>query len=53
MSTIRKALTAAGFGLAGTLGGTMLDGRLTSAEILFAIGSGLVAGAATWTVRNR
>lgn len=52
MSTIRKALTAAGFAAAAALGGAMLDGDLTAAEAIVSAGMGLLAGAATWRVPN-
>lgn len=52
MATIRKALVAAGFAAVGTLGGVLLDGDLTGPEVLFSLGTGLVAGAATWRVPN-
>lgn len=50
--TIRKALTAAGFGLAGALGTAMLDGNLTGGELVVAVGVGLGAGVATYAVPN-
>lgn len=50
MITIRKALTAAGFTFAGTLGGALLDGALAMPEVLVAAGTGLLAGFATWRV---
>lgn len=52
MSTIRKALVAAGFAAAAALGAAMLDGDLTAAEGVVSAGMGLVAGAATWRVPN-
>lgn len=52
MSTIRKALTAAGFGLVGALGTSLLDGNLTGGEVLFSLGTGLVAGYATYQISN-
>lgn len=52
ISTIRKALTAAGFGLAGAIGTAMLDGNLTGAELVAAVGIGLGAGVATYAVPN-
>lgn len=52
IATIRKALVAAAFDAVGTLGGVLLDGDLTAAEVLFSVGTGLVAGAATWRVPN-
>lgn len=52
LSTIRKALTAAGFALVAALGAAMLDGDLTAAEGIASVGFGLAAGAATWRVPN-
>lgn len=52
MKTIRKATTAAAFMFAGTLGGLWSDGATNPGEILIAAGAGLVAGAATYQVRN-
>ena len=52
IATIRKALTAAGFGLAGAFGTAMLDGNLSIEETIMSIGTGLVAGVATYTIRN-
>lgn len=52
LATIRKALTAAGFGLAGAFGAACLDGNLTLGEVIAAVGTGLVAGVATYSVRN-
>lgn len=52
MSTIRKAVVAAGFAAAAALGASMLDGDLTGAEAIVSAGMGLVAGAATWRVPN-
>lgn len=52
MSTIRKALTAAGVGLVGALGTALADGDLTGAETLIAVSVGLTAGAAVYGVRN-
>lgn len=50
--TIRKALMAAGFGVAGALGTAMLDGNLTGAEVVVAVGVGLGAGVATYAIPN-
>ena len=52
MKTIRKALTAGGFAAAAALGTALLDGDLTRPEVLASAGMGLVAGAATWRIRN-
>lgn len=52
MSTIRKALFALGFGLVGAFGVAMLDGDLTAAEAIAAVGTGLVAGAGTYAIPN-
>lgn len=52
LATIRKALVAAGFAFIGALGLAMLDSNLTGGETIFAIGTGLVAGAATYRVPN-
>lgn len=49
---IRKALTALTLGALGALGAAMLDGNLTTAELIAALGAGAVAGAATWRVPN-
>lgn len=48
--TINKAISAGVFMLAGTLGGLMADGDVTTAEAIIALGAGLVAGAATYRV---
>ena len=53
MKLIQKAITATAFTFAGVLGGTMLDGNLTGAELVFAAGSALVVGGAVWRVPNR
>jgi len=50
--TIRKALTAAGFTAAGSIGGYMADGDLTRPEVMMSLGAGLLAGAATYLVPN-
>lgn len=52
MSTIRKAVVAAGFAAAAALGAAMLDGNLTVAEGIVSGGMGLLAGAATYRVPN-
>lgn len=52
LATIRKALVAAGFASAAALGGSMLDGNITSSEGIIAAGMGLLAGAATYRVPN-
>lgn len=52
MKQIRKALVAAGFAFAGTLGGLLSDGKVTLPELLLSAGAGLTAGAATWKVSN-
>lgn len=52
LSTVRKALAAAAFTAAGTIGGTMLDGQLTLVELVAGVGAGLVAGAATYRIPN-
>ncbi len=52
LATIRKALAAAGFTLAAALGGTMLDGNLTTAEAIASAGMALVAGAAVYRLPN-
>jgi hypothetical protein len=53
LATIRKALLAAGFTLAGALGAALLDGNLTQGEAFAAVGTALVAGVATWRVPNK
>lgn len=50
--TIRKALMAAGVGLAGALGTALLDGEVTSTEVLASVGVGLLAGVATYKIKN-
>lgn len=52
MKIIKKALTAGVFMFAGTLGGLWSDGSTSAGELLIAAGAGLVAGAATYQVRN-
>lgn len=52
LATVRKALTAAGFAFAGALGAAMLDGDLTTAEAIVSTGTGLIAGVATYQVKN-
>jgi hypothetical protein len=52
MNKIRKALIATAGTFAVTLGGALLDGNLTGAETLAAIGGGLVVGFAAWRVPN-
>ena len=52
MTTIRKALTAAGFAAAAALGAAMLDGDLTGPEAIVSAGMGLIAGAAVYKVPN-
>jgi hypothetical protein len=52
VSTIRKAVLAAGFTFAGVLGGSMLDGNVTGPDLVIAAGMGLIAGAATYRVPN-
>lgn len=52
LATIRKALTAGGFALVAALGAAMLDGDLTTAEVLVSVGMGLTTGAATYAVPN-
>jgi hypothetical protein len=52
LTTIRKAIAAAGFGLVGALGAAMVDGNLTTAEVVTALGVGLVAGAGVYAIPN-
>ena len=52
MSTIRKALMATGFAAAAALGTALLDGDITTAELLASLGAGLVTGAGTWAIPN-
>jgi hypothetical protein len=52
MNYARKALVAAAFALIAALGGAMLDGNLTAAEVVASVGLGLTAGAATYAVPN-
>lgn len=49
----RKAITATVLGALGALGAALLDGHLTTAELLASLGAGAVAGAATWRIPNR
>ena len=53
MKTIHKAVTAATFGLAGAFGASLLDGQLTYAECLISLGTGLLAGVATYNAPYR
>lgn len=52
LAYVRKALCAAGFGLAGALGAAMLDGQLTGAECIVSAGTALLAGVATYKAEN-
>lgn len=52
MSKVRKAVTAALVGLAGALGVAMLDGDITMAEAIVSAGTGLIAGAGTYQIKN-
>lgn len=52
MNTIRKALTATAFGIAGALGTALTDGAVTWPEALACLGTGLLAGTATYSVTN-
>lgn len=53
MKAIRKAIAAAGFAAAAALGTALLDGDVTTAELLASVGAGLIAGAGTWSIPNR
>lgn len=52
MRKFRKAYTAAGALLAGGLGTALLDGALTTGEVLAAVGAALLGGAAVYKVKN-
>lgn len=52
MKLIRKAITAAGFAGVAALGAAMLDGDLTRAEGVVALGMALVTGAAVYRIPN-
>lgn len=52
VSKIRKAIVATVFAAAAAIGGCMLDGQLTGPELVYALGTALTTGAATYTVRN-
>lgn len=52
MKEVRKAVSAAVFTAVGAFGAALLDGNLTNAELLVSVGTALVAGAATWKVKN-
>ena len=52
LSTIRKALMAAGFAGAAALGAAMLDGDLTRPEAVIALGMALTGGVAVWRIPN-
>jgi hypothetical protein len=48
--TSRKAVTAAVFTFAGTLGAALSDGQLTVPKLVMAAGTALTAYAATWLI---
>jgi len=48
----KKAFTAGGATLLGSLGTAMLDGSLTGSEVMLALGAGLVATAGVFKVKN-
>ena len=52
MKKFNKAYTAAGATLAGGIGTALLDGSLTSGEVLAAFGAALLAGAAVYKIKN-
>jgi hypothetical protein len=52
IATVKKALYAAGFGTAGATGTALLDGALTGAELLAAVGAGLLAGVVVYKATN-
>jgi hypothetical protein len=52
MKTIRKALTAGVFAAAAAVGAAMLDGDITTAELVVSGGMGLGALAATYQIKN-
>lgn len=52
MQKFRKAYTASGAVLAGSLGTALLDGSLTFGEVLASVGAALLAGAAVYKVKN-
>lgn len=53
LRAIRKAIVG-GIATAGTgIGTAMLDGVLTTPELITAAGAGLVAAFATWAIPNR
>lgn len=52
MKEIRKAIIATVGGAAAAIGAAMIDGDLTRAEGIAAVGAGLVLGFATWRVPN-
>lgn len=52
MNKIRKAVVATVGTFGFTFGAALLDGHVTGAETLAAIGGGLVIGFAAWRVPN-